>query len=51
MKLILALTYDIDLEDWDIDCINKVAKIYDKISRYIVLWLRHLQGKKPEKIQ
>ena len=39
MKLVSALTYDIDLEDWDIDCINKVAKTYSKVSKGIHLWL------------
>ena len=37
MKLVSALTYDIDLEDWDIDHINKVAKTYGKVSRGIAL--------------
>lgn len=32
------------------NCINKVAKIYGKISRDIVFWLQHLQGKEPKKI-
>ena len=42
MKLVSAPTYDIYLEDWDIDCINKVAQTYGKISRVVALWLRHL---------
>ena len=39
MKLVLAPTYDFDLEDWDMDCINKVAKTYVKVSRGIAFWL------------
>ena len=51
MKLISALTYDIDLENWDMDCINKVAKTFGKISRGIHLWLQYLRGEEPEEIQ
>lgn len=25
--------YNINFEEWDIDCINKIAKIYNKIFR------------------
>lgn len=39
MKLILALTYNIDLENWDVDYINNIVKIYDKVFRSIVLQL------------
>lgn len=31
--------------------INIFVKIYNKISRSIVLWLQYLQSKKPKKIQ
>ena len=51
MKLVSAPTYDIDLEDWDMDRINKVAKTYGKVSRGITLRLQHLRGEKPEEIQ
>lgn len=51
MKFGLAPIYNINLEDWDIDCINKVAKTYSKISRGITFWLQYLQSKKPEKIE
>ena len=37
MKFILALMYNIDLEDWDMDFINKVAKTYKKVSKDIAL--------------
>lgn len=37
MKLVLALTYNINLKDWKINCINKVDKTYNKISRNIAL--------------
>ena len=43
--------YDIDLEDWGIDCINKVAKTYNKVFRGIDLQLQHLRGKELEEIQ
>lgn len=46
MKLILASIYNINLEDMDIDCINKVAKIYCKVFKSLVLQLQHLQSKK-----
>ena len=36
MKLVLALTYDIDLEDWDIKYFNQVAKTFRKVFKYIV---------------
>ena len=39
MNLIMILTYNINLKDWNIDYINKVAKTYDKISKNIILWL------------
>ena len=42
MKLIMALTYDINLKDWDIDCINKIAKTYGIIFKDITLWLKYL---------
>lgn len=29
--------YDIDLKDWNMDYINKVAKTFDKVSRDIYL--------------
>ena len=51
MKLVSAPTYDIDLEDWDMDRINKVAKTYGKVSRGIALRLQHLRGEEPEEIQ
>lgn len=46
MKLISASIYNINLEDMDIDCINKVAKIYCKVFKSLVLQLQHLQSKK-----
>lgn len=51
IKLILALTYDINLEDWDMNYIDKVAKTFDKVSSGIFLWVHHLQGNKLEEIQ
>ena len=36
MELISALTYYIDLENWDINFINKIANIYDKITKSII---------------
>lgn len=42
MKLISTLTYDIDLEDWNINHINNVVKTYGKVSKSIALWLQHL---------
>ena len=51
MKLVSTPTYNIDLEDWDMDRINKVAKSYGKVSRGIIIWLQHLQGEEPEEIQ
>ena len=39
MKYVLAPLYNIDLEDWNIDYINKVAKTYGKVSKGITLWL------------
>ena len=39
MKLVLALMYDIYLEDWDMDYINKVFQTYDRVSRIVVFWL------------
>ena len=51
MKLVSAPTYDIDLEDWDMDRINKVAKTFGKASRGIHLRLQHLRGEEPEEIQ
>ena len=43
--------YDINLEDWDLDRINTVAKTYGKVSRGIALRLQHLRGKESEEIQ
>lgn len=37
MKLVLALIYDINLEDWDIDYINKVDQTFDKVFKGIAL--------------
>ena len=51
MKLVLAPTYDIYLEDWDMDCINKVAQTYGRVFRIVALRLQHLRGEKPEEIQ
>lgn len=51
MKLISILIYDINLKDWDIDNINKVAQTFDKVSKGIYLWLYHLLSNKPEEIQ
>lgn len=51
MKLVLALTYNINLEDWNTNYINKVTKIYDKVFKDIVLWLQHLQSEELEEIQ
>ena len=42
IKLVSAPTYDIDLEDWDINRINKVAKTYGRVSRGIHLRLQYL---------
>ena len=51
MKLVSAPTYDIYLEDWDMDRINKVAQTYGRVSRVVALRLRHLRGEEPEEIQ
>ena len=51
MKLVSAPTYDIYLEDWDMDRINKVAQTFGKVSRGIHLRLQHLQGEEQEEIQ
>lgn len=51
MRFVLALTYDIDFKDWNMDCINKVNKINRKVSNGIALELQHLWGKKLEEIQ
>lgn len=51
MKLVLTSTYDIDLEDWDMDYINNIAKTYGKVSKSIALWLQYLRGKESEEIQ
>ncbi len=32
------------------DCINKVAKTYGKVSKGISLWLQYLEGKESEDI-
>lgn len=37
MKLVLATTYNINLEDKNLNCINKVAKIYASVFRNIHL--------------
>lgn len=39
MKHILIPTYDIYLEDWDIDCINKIAQTFGWVSKSIYLQL------------
>lgn len=39
MRLVLTPIYNINLENWDIDCINKVIKTYNKVSKDISLWL------------
>ncbi len=51
MKLVSAPTYDIYLEDWDMDRINKVTQTYDRVSRVVALRLQHLRGEEPEEIQ
>lgn len=50
MKLISILTYNMDLEVWDIDCINNIAKTYNKVSKGITLQLQHLQDEELEEI-
>lgn len=50
MKLVSTLIYDIDLEDLDIDCINKVVIINSKISKDIHLQIQHLLGNELEEI-
>lgn len=42
MKLVSALIYDIDVQNWDMDCINKVTKTFEKVSKGIVLQLQYL---------
>ena len=42
MKFVSSPIYHIDLKECDIDCINKVAKIFDKTSRGIHPWLQYL---------
>lgn len=37
MKFILTLIYNIDLENWDIDRINKVVKTFGRVSKGIYL--------------
>lgn len=37
MNLISTPKYDIDLKDWDMDCIKEVGKTYSKVSRSIHL--------------
>lgn len=51
MKLVLSLKYDINLKDWNMDCIKDVRKIFDKVSKGIHLRLQYLFSNKPEKIQ
>lgn len=51
MKLVLALMYVIYIEDWDMDCINKITQAYNRVSKVFVLWLQYLQGKELEEIQ
>ncbi len=46
MKLILAPTYDIDLKNWDINCINNIVITFGKISKGIHLQLQYLQANK-----
>ena len=31
MKLILTTKYDIELKNWDIDCIKNIENIYGKV--------------------
>ena len=50
MKLVSAPTYDIDLEDWDIDRINKIAKTYGRVFRGIHLQIQYLRDEEPKKI-
>lgn len=35
IKLVLALTYNINLKNWSINCINKMTNIYGKIFKGI----------------
>lgn len=39
IKLVLTSTYKINLEDWDMNDINKIAKTHSKVSGNITLWL------------
>ena len=50
MKLLSTPIYDIDLENWDIDHINKDAKTYGKVSKGIALRLQHLRGEELKEI-
>lgn len=50
MNLILTLIYGINLKDWNINYINKIAKTYSKIFRDITLLLQYLQSKELEDI-
>ncbi len=51
MKLISNPIYNLNLEDWDMNYIDKVAKTFDKISKGIYLQLQHLQSNKLKEIQ
>lgn len=51
MNLVLAPIYNINLEDWNLNCINKIAKTYSEVSKTIVLWLQYLQSEESEKLQ
>lgn len=42
MELIFTSMHDIYLEDWNIDCINKVIQTYGKVIKVVALWLQRL---------
>lgn len=51
MKLISTPTYDIYLEDQDINCINKFTQTYSRVFRVVAFRLQYLEGKKQVEIQ
>lgn len=48
MKFFSALTYDINLDNRNIDCINQVTKTFGKVFRGIYLQLVYPQDKLEE---
>ena len=51
MKLVSEPRYNINIKNWDMNCINLVVQSYNKVYRVVGHQLGHLEGEELEEIQ